>query len=54
MIDLAGLVIGIRHQFLELRDVFPCFGEVKWSKILVEAVVGKVLPSLRCTLSMLK
>ena len=54
MIDLAGLVIGIRHQFLELSDVFPCLGEVERPEVLVEAVVNEVLPSLRCTLSMLK
>lgn len=54
MIDLAGLVVGIRHQFLELSHVFPCFGEVERPEVLVEAVVDQVLTPPTCTLSMLK
>ena len=54
MEDLAGLVLGMRQQFLQLRDILPSFGQVERSKILVEVVVGEVLHSGEGTLSMLK
>jgi hypothetical protein len=52
--DLTALVLGMRQQFLQLRDILPCFGQVERSKILVEVVVGEVLHSGGSTLSMLK
>ena len=43
MVDVVGFVLGVRHQFLELGDVLPCFAEVEGSEILVEAVVDEIL-----------
>jgi hypothetical protein len=54
MIDLAGLVIGVGHEFFEFSHVLPGFGEVEGSEVLIEAVVDEVLSCLGGTLSMLK
>lgn len=54
MIDLVGLILGMRKQFLEFSDVLPCLAEVQRPEIVVEIVVGEILDMWEGTLSMLK
>jgi hypothetical protein len=54
MIDLAGLVIGVGHEFFEFSHVLPGLPQIERPEVLVEAVVREVLPRATSTLSMLK
>lgn len=54
MVDLVGLVLGMRQQFLELSDVLPGLSEVQRPEIVVEIVVDEILDMWAGTLSMLK
>ncbi len=54
MVYLVGLIVGMINEFFKFCDVFPCFSEVKRTKILVEVIVDKVLDRMKHTLSMLK
>jgi hypothetical protein len=54
VVDLVGLVLGVRHQLLQLRHVFPRLPQVQRPEILVETVVDQVLRGRVGTLSMLK
>jgi hypothetical protein len=54
MIDLVALVLRMRQQFFEFRDVFPSPTQIDWTKVLVEIVVDEILDMVGRTLSMLK
>lgn len=54
MIDLVGLVLGMRQQLLQLSDVLPRLAEVQGPEIVVEIVIDEVLDMEAGTLSMLK
>ena len=54
VVDLVGLVLGVRHQLLQLRHVFPRLPQVQRPEILVETVVDQVLRGAGSTLSILK
>lgn len=54
MEDLAGFILGMRQQFLELGDILPRLGQVERPEILVEIVIDQILHREVGTLSMLK
>lgn len=54
MVDLVGLVLGMRQQFLELSDILPGLAKVQRPEIVVEIVIDEILDMWAGTLSMLK
>jgi len=54
MVDLICFIFWVNHQFLEFGYVLPCFAEIEWSEIFIEAIVDEVLSVVMGTLSILK